>query len=127
MRQLSRDLGYGPWLLLENVRVPLITRKGVPTKFRHTSALCQAGPVQIELAMPHDDEPSVFKDIYPMGTPGGFHHTAMFVEDFPARSAPTSGAGFPCVQLYELPGGKSSCFIDTRPANGHMLELLEES
>jgi hypothetical protein len=32
-----------------------------------------------------------------------------------------------CVQLYELPGAKSSCFIDARPANGHMLELLEES
>jgi hypothetical protein len=51
----------------------------------------------------------------------------MSVEDFAGAVSACERAGYPCVQLYELVGGKSSCFIDTRPANGHMLELLGES
>jgi hypothetical protein len=126
MAQLSRDLGYGPWLLLRDVRVPLITHHGRPTTFRHTSALTQAGDVQIELAMRHDDEPSVFRDMYPGGG-SGFHHTAMFVDDFDAAAASYEAAGYPLVQHYDLPGGRQSGFVDTRTANGYMLELLEDS
>lgn len=124
--RLSHDLGYGPWLLLKDIRVPLVTHHGVPTSYKHTSALTQAGGVQIELAMPHDDEPSVFRDMYPRGE-SGFHHTAMFVDDFDGAVTAYNSAGYPLVQYHELPGGTRSGFVDTRAANGHMLEVLEDS
>ena len=126
LARLSRDLGYGPWLLLKDIHVPLVLHQGEPTHFRHTSALCQAGGVQLELAMPHDDLPSAFRDMYPRGS-SGFHHTAMFVDDFAAAVTAYESTGYQLIQHHHLPGGRESGFIDTRAANGHMLELLEDS
>jgi hypothetical protein len=124
--RLSRDLGYGPWLLLQDIHLPLVLHDGRPTAYRHTSALCQAGAVQVELAMLHDDLPSAFVDMYPRPA-AGFHHTAMFVEDFAAAVGAYQDAGYSLVQHMHLPGGRQSGFVDTRRANGHMLEVLEDS
>lgn len=126
MAQLSADLGYGPWLVLRHIKVPLVTHYGRPTTFKHTAALTQAGGVQIELAQSHDDEPSVYNDVYPRGQ-AGFHHTALFVDDFAGTVAAYEAAGYPLVQHYDLPGGTESGFVDTRAVNGHMIEVLEES
>lgn len=124
--RLARDLAYGPWLILNGIHLPRVLHRGRPTEYRHTSALCQAAGVQIELVMLHDDLPSAFGDMYPRGT-SGFHHTALFVDDFPAAVDAYERAGYPLVQHHDLPGGRESGFVDTRPANGHMLEVLEDT
>ena len=118
--------GFGPWLLLRDVQVLRVTYRGKLSTIAFSAALSQAGDVQIELIAPHDDQPSCFRDLYPVGE-SGLHHTAMFPPDWEDAVAAYEAAGFPCATLFELPDGGAAAIMDTSAVIGHMTELYRDS
>jgi hypothetical protein len=89
------------------------------------AAFAQAGDINIELVEPVSKSPNPFRDMFPEGTEG-FHHVAMFCDDFVAACNHFGGLGYPLLsEACLLPGIKVG-FIDARKATGHMIELYPE-
>lgn len=126
VRRLTRQAGYGPWLMLRHVELPRVWYRGKPAVIDMSAAFTMAGEVQIELIQQHNDDQSCYRDIYPKGKQG-FHHTAMFVPDYEEAYAAFEAAGCPCAQLFELPDGGLAAYMDTSAVNGHMIEIYKES
>jgi hypothetical protein len=90
------------------------------------AAFAQAGDMNIELVELVSSAPNAFRDMFP-GRTEGFHHVAMFCDDFVAACDHFVGMG--CALASEaclLPGIRVG-FIDARAAIGHMIELYPES
>ncbi len=123
-KRFGQLYGAGPFVLSRHIKVdnPLHRGRAVQTDF--STAIAQAGPVQIELIQQHDDEPSVFRDLVRAGQEG-FHHVAVIVPDVAAEVARYSGLGFP-VAFSGRFAGADFAYVDTSPAVGHMTEILPE-
>lgn len=115
-------MGYGPWLVLRNPPGDFLYRGDQRTSPTISVAFCQAGDIQIELMFQHDDEPSCLRDHYAKGE-SGFHHTAMFVDNFDEAVKAYEEAGFPCAMFQNLPDGSFIAHMDTSAVNGHMVEI----
>lgn len=124
MAAWTQSTGVGPFFFFESVPFEAPVYRGRPAQDVHiTAAMAQAGDVQIELVRQHDDRPSVFRDMFAAGQ-GGFHHAALYCADYDASLAAYTEAGaevaFHCLMM-----GSRTCWIDTRPSLGFMVELIE--
>ncbi len=90
------------------------------------AAFAQAGDINIELVELVSTAPNPFWDMFPEGNEG-FHHVAMFCDDFIATCNQFVGMGYPLVSEACLLPGIRVGFIDARQAVGHMIELYPES
>lgn len=120
----SRTAGVGPFFFFESVPFEAPVHRGRPAQPAHiTAAMAQAGDLQIELVCQHDDHPSVFRDMFAAGQ-GGFHHAALYCQDYDASLAAYAEAGaelaFSCLMM-----GSRTCWLDTTPTLGFMVELIE--
>jgi hypothetical protein len=118
------SLGCGPFLVRRHLTVSEGLYRGRPSNVDFSMAVAQAGPVQIELIQQHDDAPSCYRDLVPAGREG-FHHVAMITPDFDAEVARYVAQGFE-VASSGLFGDVRFAYVDTSPAVGHMVELLED-
>lgn len=124
MSAWTQSTGVGPFFFFESVPFEAPVYRGRPAQDVHiTAAMAQAGDVQIELVCQHDDRPSVFRDMFAAGQ-GGFHHAALYCADYDASLAAYVEAGaevaFHCLMM-----GSRTCWVDTRPSLGFMVELIE--
>ena len=117
-------IGAGPFFVQNNLGVP-VEYKGSPGTLDINLALGQAGSLQIELIEMNSSAPSVYSDTYRKGETG-FHHIAVFVEEFEAMVQESASRGSPLNTRGEFAGGKF-CYIDTRAAIGCFTELYEEA
>jgi hypothetical protein len=116
--------GVGPFFLFEQLKFENPRYRGRPAEFPDvTAAMAQAGDVQIELVCQNDDRRSIFRDVVPAGQTG-FHHTALYCSDYDATLAAYTGAGAQ-VAFSGLMMGSRTCWIDTTPKLGFMVELIE--
>jgi hypothetical protein len=113
----------GPFFINAHVQGSNLHYRGRPTKFDHSIALGQVGPIQIELVEQHDATPSVYRDSVPAGAED-FHHMGGFVDDFDAEIARyrTLGAELAYGGVW---GNMRFAYLDTRAQLGFMLEVLE--
>lgn len=118
------NFGAGPFFVQRHLRVPIAYR-GTPSELDIHVALGQSGELQIELIEIASTIPSVYRDVYPNGG-GGFHHVAMFVDDFQARLAAYEREGCPIGAVGEF-NGSGFAYVDTRSKVGFFTELYEES
>jgi hypothetical protein len=123
--RFSGTLGGGPFKAFRHIQIDNCLHRGRPANFDFSLAMMQAGDVQIELVEQHDDQPSVYRDIYPKGNEG-FHHVAVIVPDVAKEAARYQKLGF------EI--GSAGCFgdvdfvyVDTSPATGFMVEVLPDT
>jgi hypothetical protein len=56
----------------------------------------------------------------------GFHHVAMFCEDYVGQRDAFVEAGSPVASEFVAPWGITICYVDTRNHLGHMIELYPE-
>lgn len=117
-------MGVGPWFHNPDVRVEDPRYRGRPTEFGFTGAVAQAGDVQVELIQPLDEHPSCYRDLYPDGTEG-FHHVAVFADDFDAEIARYQHLGFE-VAFSGVSRGMRFGYVDTSAVLGFMVEVLED-
>lgn len=122
--RFSKIYGAGPFVLSRHIRVGNPLHRGQPVKTDFSTAIAQAGAVQIELIQQHDDGPSVYRDTIRAGQEG-FHHVGVIVPDVAAEVARYAALGFP-VALSGSFAGADFAYVDTSPAIGHMTEILPD-
>ena len=122
-RRWQRTTGAGPFQWLKDIQVESGLYRGVPSRVQFSVALAQCGDLQIELIAQHNDAPSCYRDLFAPGQEG-LHHLAVRTESFEADLSRYEAAGFPSAfsGTYE---STRFAYVDTSPALGFMLELVE--
>src|SRR5690606_8429197 len=81
--------------------------------------------LQIELVCQENDDPGIFRDVFPRGQ-YGVHHMAVLCDDYEAERDHYVDAG--AELAYEATiGDARTCWVDTSRGLGFMIELLERS
>ncbi|WP_231568416.1 VOC family protein [Novosphingobium malaysiense] len=120
----TRTTGIGPFLHVPHVVLEEFGYRGETTSGLDFSvAIAQSGGVQIELVQQHSDGPSAYRDTIAKGE-GGFHHLAIYTDDYDAAYAGYVDQGF-VAAVDGTFGGYRFSYIDTSAAIGCMVELIE--
>lgn len=118
--------GIGPFLggaeaVLDNHRY-----RGAPADpIRLRGVFVQSGDLNIELVELLSDGPDAFRDMYP-GKAEGFHHVAIFCDDYEATGDRIVAQGCPVASAFTVAWGSEICYLDARDTLGHMIELYPE-
>ena len=115
----------GPFLMNRHIKLGDPRYRGIPMRTDFSTALAQAGDVQIELIQQHDDTPSVYRDLHAAGSEG-FHHVAMIVPDVAEEVERYRALGFAAAFEGRF-GNAEFAYVDTVPAIGHMTEILPDN
>lgn len=97
--------------------------RSAPIRIR--GVFVQSGDLNLELVELLSDAPSAFHDIYPDGGEG-FHHTAMFCDDYTATRDAFVAADMPVASDFTTAFGAAICYVDARETHGHMIELYPD-
>jgi hypothetical protein len=124
-QRFSSTMGAGPFKAFRHIEIANGLHRGRPSSFDFSLAMMQAGDVQIELVEQHDDQPSVYRDIYPRGKEG-FHHVAVIVPDVAKEAARYQALGFEISSEGRF-GDVDFVYVDTSPATGFMVEVLPDT
>lgn len=122
----TTDVGAGPFFVKAHLNDLDFKYRGKKSTLDMSFALGQAGAIQIELIEVHSDNPSIYTDMYPKGSGGGFHHVAMFSKDFDAAVRTYEQKGFEAA-MQGIFGTTPFAYMDTRSALGFMVELYPPS
>lgn len=123
-RRWHRTTGVGPFLVNRHIPIREPLYRGKPGRVDFSTAIAQAGPVQIELVQQHDDAPSCYRDSVPAGQEA-MHHIAIMVADYDVTVAEYEQEGFTVASSGYF-GKARFCYVDCRPGIGHMVEILED-
>ncbi|MGE0665672.1 MAG: VOC family protein [Sphingomonadales bacterium] len=122
--KFNRAFGIGPFVHLPHIKLPNVLYRGQPAEMELSAALCQAGPIQVELIQQHYDGPSCYRDTWPKGQEG-FHHVAVMCEDFEKERARYEAMGCPTAMIFGTPETRT-CYMDARHLTGGMVELYTD-
>lgn len=124
-----RSYGIGPFVGGTEFTLEEHFYRGRPAPpIRLRGVFGQAGDLNIELLQLISAGPSAFHDMFAGRGTGGFHHVAMFTEDYERMRAHYADAGYPVASEFTIAALSATiCYIDTRPLTGHMLELYPEN
>lgn len=122
--RFSRIHGAGPFLINRHIKIVDPHYRGHPADTDFSTAIAQAGAIQLELVQQHDDSPSIYRDIYPRGREG-FHHVAVVVPDVNAEVARYRALGV-AVAFEGKFGDSAFAYVDTSAMLGHMVEILPD-
>jgi hypothetical protein len=122
----SRTAGVGPFFWFDGVDCVDGRHRGVPAEFPPvTAAIAYAGDLQIELVCQDNDQPGVFRDVFQAGQ-SGLHHMALLCTDYESERDAYVAAGAELAFEGRI-GNSRTCWVDTTPTLGFMVELLEPS
>jgi len=121
-----RTTGVGPFFWFDGVPFTNSRHRGEATDFPAvTAAIAYAGDLQIELVCQDNDEPGVFRDVYEQGE-FGLHHMAQVCGDYESERDAYLEHGADLAFEGEVRSSRT-CWVDTTPTLGFMIELLEPS
>jgi Glyoxalase/Bleomycin resistance protein/Dioxygenase superfamily len=123
--RFSKTMGGGPFKAFRHIQIQDGMHRGRPATFDFSLALMQAGDVQMELVQQHDNNPSVYRDIYAQGQEG-FHHVAVIVPDVVKEAERYKALGFEIGSSGKF-GDVDFVYVDTSPATGFMVEVLPDT
>lgn len=122
----ARSAGVGPFFCFDGVQFTDGRHRGRPAEFPAVAAaIAYAGDLQIELVCQDSDDPGVFRDLFRRGQ-SGLHHMALICQDYEAERDTYVRAGAELAFEGWL-GDSRTCWVDTSPTLGFMVELLESS
>ncbi len=122
----TESTGAGPWFWFDQVTFDQALYRGKPADFPNImAAIGQAGDVQVELVSHTDDRPSFFNDVVPNGQTG-FHDIAFYCSNYDAELASYLDRGVE-VAFSASRFGIRTCWVDTTPTLGFMIQLAERS
>ncbi len=120
-----RTMGIGPFIMNRHIPITDGVHRGRTQTTDFSTAIAQAGPVQIELVEQHDDSASCYRDMIAAGAEG-MHHVAIIAEDYDAALASYIAQGHEVASSGKF-GEVRFCYVDTVDSFGHMVEILEDS
>jgi catechol 2,3-dioxygenase-like lactoylglutathione lyase family enzyme len=123
-REYAHRHGWGPFFLMEHIRLTRAVYRGRPIDFDHTSAYGQAGDVMVELIAQPGAAPSPLRDLFGPEE-SGLHHVACFVDDVDAEVARLEAVGYPVALSATTATGVDFVMVDASADLGHMIELYE--
>jgi hypothetical protein len=124
--RLNALFGVGPFLGGTPFTLENHIYRGRPAAPIHLRGVfVQSGEMNIELLQVLSNGPSAFGDMF-TGAEEGVHHTAQFCTDYTAERNRLVAAGFPVASAFTTAFGAEICYVDTRAALGHMIELYPE-
>jgi hypothetical protein len=119
-----RASGVGPFCWFDNVPFVNGRYRGKPAAFPDIkAAIAYAGDMQIELVCQDNDEPSIFRELVPRGR-SALHHMGVYCTDYEAEQDAYLKAGAE-LAFEGTVRGVRTCWLDTTPTLGFMVELLE--
>ncbi len=117
--------GIGPFFLVPHIQLNEARYRGALVDgIDFTVAIAQSGGVQVELIQQHCDNPSAYRDTVPKGQEG-FHHFCIYTDDYDAVCQRYTDQGFAVAVAGQF-GEMRFCYIDTAPALGCMMEIVEQ-
>ena len=122
-RRWHRTTGVGPFLINRHISITEPLYRGAPGPVDFSTAIAQAGPVQVELVQQHDHNPSCYRDSVPEEQEG-MHHVAVMADDYDAEIRRYTQQGFAIASSGSFAGVRFS-YVDCRDTLGHMVEVLE--
>jgi hypothetical protein len=118
--------GIGPFFMAPHIQLAELDYRGQPAEGLDFSvALAQSGGTQIELIQQHCDRPSAYRDTIASGTQG-FHHFCIYTDDYDATRQRYIDQGFVSAVDGKF-GAMRFCYVDTSPALGCMIEIVEQA
>jgi len=123
-RRWHQTMGIGPFLVNRHLTIINPLHRGQPIAPDFSTAIAQAGPVQIELVEQHDSGPSCYRDTVPAGHEA-MHHVAIIADDYDAALRLYTEGGFAVASSGQF-GDVRFCYVDTSATLGHMVEILED-
>lgn len=125
-RTWAKTTGIGPFFIVPHIRLAEAQYRGTPVDGLDFSvAIAQSGGTQIELIQQHCDSPSAYRDTIAKGRTG-FHHFCIYTGDYDATRQRYLDQGFASAVDGRF-GDMRFCYIDTSPALGCMIEIVEEN
>jgi catechol 2,3-dioxygenase-like lactoylglutathione lyase family enzyme len=123
MAAWTRHAGVGPFFRFDNVAYEKPRYRGRDGgNARIAAAIAQAGDVQIELVTVSDSQPSIWQE-GPCAGKAGFHHAAIYCEDFDATLAAYAQAGSELI-FEGLMVGFRVAWVDCTRNLGFFVELI---
>lgn len=123
-------MGCGPFFRIPSMFIRNFEYRGRPSEPNLTIALCQNGPIQIELIQQNNDAPSSWKEFLDQGHEGA-QHLAYWTETFDADLAAAQARGLVVEQYGQsgTQGGKNErlVYFASQDHPGTMIELSEVS
>jgi len=125
MEEWLRISDAGPFFVMSHVKPDNGLYRGQPAFLEMSCAFAQSGPMQIELIQQHDDGPSVYRDMFPAGGAGGFHHLCYWADGTIAEEVEHYRArGIEAGYLASF-GALNFGYFDMRRELGCFIEVLE--
>jgi hypothetical protein len=120
-RRWSEAFGAGPFYMVRHHRTEQFSYRGTAVEADVSYAFGYLGDVMIQFIEQHDDQPSIYRDMYRSGEEG-FHHVAYLVSDFAAERQRWLDMGYPlATELYA--DEVNAAYFDTRSLNGSFTEI----
>jgi hypothetical protein len=124
--RLNRLFGIGPFLGGGPSRLADHVYRGEPAAPADIRAVfAPSGDYVVELVELLSSGPSAFHDMYGGGGEG-LHHIGIFCDDYAQEQARSAADGYPVASAFTTVFGTRICYVDARPALGHMIELYPE-
>lgn len=116
-----RLFGAGPFAIAPHHRTDSFSYRGTDIEADVSYAFGYLGDVMIQFIQQHDDQPSIYRDMYRDGEQG-FHHVAYMVSDFPGERQRLLDLGFDLAcELFA--DGVDAAYFDTRAVTGGFTEI----
>ena len=113
--------GAGPFVHTAHHKTDTFMYRGTDTEADVSYGFGYLGDLMIQFIEQHDDQPSIYRDMYPAGVEG-FHHVAYLVKDYQAAKDRLLGMGFECA--CELHANRvDAAYFDTRSVTGGFTEI----
>jgi len=126
-RRMHDIYGIGPFIGGKEVVLDNHVYRGtVAEPVRLRGVFVQSGDHNIELVELLSDAPSAFHDMFARRQEG-FHHAAVFADDYEATRDRFVAAGMPVASEFTVSFGAMICYLDARDTLGHMIELYPEN
>ena len=126
--RFHRMYGIGPFLGGSEGELSQHSYRGRPAPpIRMRGVFVQSGDLNLELVQILSDGPDAFTDMYP-DSREGLHHVAIFCPDYEAIRDGFVAEAMPIASEFHVALVDATiCYIDARPALGHMIELYPEN
>ncbi len=113
--------GAGPFLMVPHHKTDTFMFRGTDIEADVSYGFGYLGEMMIQFIQQHDDQPSIYRDMFRQGEQG-FHHVGCLVRDYEQEKQQFIGMGFELAcELYA--DNVNACYFDTRSVNGGFTEL----
>jgi hypothetical protein len=120
----ARVFGVGPFALTPRAASSAVFR-GRPSRADVQIAVAQAGPVQIELVHQFDDEPSIYRELYPSDG-NGLHQLCTMTTRYDETKAHYESLGYDVAGEVEAQGFRVA-YVDTVDTFGFYTEVIDQN